>query len=173
MSSDQPGDLGLPEGVRLRRQLLSSSAEERGFQADAEFPHLWGVVVDYSIGEAIVTVAALRDGTASLYTDATFGIIGGHVHPKVREAAIECVQAVNLLWPEVSEHFSAAPDSAYPAAGEVSFYLLGYQETRRGGAPELEIYTREHLLTPIFAYAQGVITALRLASGWEPDEGVN
>src|ERR1700722_4071720 len=46
------------------------------------------VLVDWPIGDHIATVLAASSGDASLYTTATFGILGGIGHDNVRKTAI-------------------------------------------------------------------------------------
>lgn len=154
-------------GVGLRRTILSKSAADLGFESDAEFPTIWGVVVDFSIGEAIATVVALRDGTASLYTTGNFGMIGGERFLSVRHAAITCVKESAQILSEHAGAFERVDTFAYPEEGRMNFHLLGYDGVERASVSEEEVYNRAHLLTPIFAYAQGVLTELRLASDIE------
>jgi hypothetical protein len=57
------------------------------FQPSLEFPRVYGVLMDWPIHNAIVTVVSFASGDASIYTTGTFGIIGGIGHEKVRVAA--------------------------------------------------------------------------------------
>jgi len=163
-SKDKDNAQSEAPGPALRGQILSMSAATLGLQADAEFPDIWGVVVDFSIGEAIATVVALRDGTASLYTTGSFGMVGGERYLAVRHAAVTCVKASAEIWREHRGAFASGDALAYPQAGEMGFHLLGYEGVESVRVAEDDVYARAHLLTPIFAYAQGVLTQLRLAS---------
>jgi hypothetical protein len=76
----------------LRDRVLTAPPQELGFVADAEFPDVYGVPVDWPIGDVVASILALRDGSASLYNTSTFGIIGGGGHALVRAAARSCVR---------------------------------------------------------------------------------
>lgn len=164
--SNENGQSEAP-GVGLRQMILNTTAADLELEPDALFPDIWGVVVDYSIGEAIATVVALRDGTASLYTTASFGMVGGERYEAVRQAAFECVKASAEVRLEFADAFEQTSEFAYPEEGEMCFYLLGYEGVEGACVSEEDVYARRHMLTPIFAYAQGVLTQLRLASGME------
>jgi len=75
-------------GVALRRMALSTPADNLGFKTDADFPIVYGVLTDWDIGGSVATIMSMRDGTASLYTTSEFGVIGGHSHERVRQAAL-------------------------------------------------------------------------------------
>jgi len=64
-------------GVLLRRTALTTSASRLEFPSDSDFPKAYGVLSDRNIGGGTASVMSLRDGTASLYTPSTFGVIGG------------------------------------------------------------------------------------------------
>lgn len=167
MSESKENGQNEAPGVALRRKILTTSAASLELEPNAEFPDFWGVVVDFSIGDAIATIVALRDGTASLYTTGSFGMIGGERFLAVRHAAIQCVRESADIRGEHADAFKKADDFAYPEDGEMSFHLLGYEDVESVRVSEDEVYSRAHLLTPIFAYAQGVLTQLRLASDLE------
>jgi hypothetical protein len=130
--SAQPGTKDPADaGQRLRQIFLSTKAAELGMTPSTDFPRVYGVAMDWPIGDDdrvdyIVTVIAAKDGTASLYTNSTFGIIGGIAHAQVRRAARAFVYATEWLVDE------AKPASAfpYPGPGKVRFYILTYDGVR-------------------------------------------
>ena len=63
-------------GKSLRLLVLNTKPEALGFVADADYPNIYGAIADWRIGDQVATIVALRDGTTSLYTTSTFGIIG-------------------------------------------------------------------------------------------------
>lgn len=167
MAESKDGAQSEAPGPALRGKILTLSAAVLDLEANAEFPDIWGVVVDFSIGEAIATVVALRDGTASLYTTGSFGMVGGERYLAVRHAAVTCVKESAEIWREHRGAFESGDPLAYPEEGEMRFHLLTYEGVESARVAEDDVYARAHLLTPIFAYAQGVLTQLRLAS--EPE----
>jgi hypothetical protein len=156
-TEDLPTEVKPKSGRELRQMALSTSATELGLHADAEFPHVYGVLTEFHIGEEIATVVAMRDGTASLYTTSTFGIIGGHGHEAVRKAAVTCTKIAGPFL----EDSQPTQDFEYPGAGSIRLYFLTYEGARLAEAGEGEIYRMQHKLTPIFAAAQSVLTELR------------
>ncbi len=79
-------------GVGLREMILTTPPQQYGFAADAEFPKVYGILTDWNVSAATATIMSMRDGTASLYTTSTFGIIGGQGHERVRQAAARYVK---------------------------------------------------------------------------------
>jgi hypothetical protein len=85
-------------GRDLRNMFLTTSAEQVRIQQSKEYPRVWDVAVDWPIGEHIATIVSLADGSASVYTTGTFGIIGGVGHETVRAAAKKVIK-------EAERHF--------------------------------------------------------------------
>ncbi len=116
--------------------------------------------MDWPVGQVTATVVALADGTASLYTTSTFGIIGGAGHDSVRNAAKRLVTAAD-------EHFAGAtPTSSYPypTSTQVRFYLLGYDGVRTIIAEYEATYSGSGKYSPLFGAGQNVLTQLRQAT---------
>src|SRR5690349_4680714 len=80
-------------GRGLRQMMLSTPAAKFGVAPTAEFPRVYGVLMDWPIGDQTATVFSTSSGAASLYTTSTFGIIGGEGHEAVRAAAMRFVRA--------------------------------------------------------------------------------
>ena len=145
-------------GAGLRAQVLRTPPEKLDFVADSDFPDVYGVLVDWPLGDAVASILALRDGTASLYTTSTFGIIGGGRHATVRAAAQICVRvAADCL-----AQSQAIADFPFPANDDVYFYLLTYAGVRRC-VGDLDALSRGADTTaPLFDAAQEVLTQLRM-----------
>ncbi len=145
-------------GVGLRYVLLTTPPDKFDFSADADFPTVYGVLTDWNLADTTATIVGLRDGTASLYTTGTFGIIGGFAHEAVRSAALRYVQAAEQL----ADYCVPVTDFPYPAPGDVTFYLLTYDGVVRCEASEQALAKRTDPTTLLFAAAQDVLTQLRL-----------
>jgi hypothetical protein len=131
-----------------------------GFVADSDFPIVYGVVVDWPLDAEVASILALRDGSASLYTTSTFGIIGGGGHEPVRAAAQDCVRvAAGFLEGSVS-----VTECPLPPSTSVNFYLLTYSGVRQCVGDLAAITGGADPTTPLFAAAQEVLTQLRLLS---------
>jgi hypothetical protein len=147
-------------GKTLRMMALKSSPKDLGFSPDQDYPKVYGILMDWRIGEETASVLAMRDGTASLYTTSTFGIIGGGRHEKVHRAAEQCTKLANHFL-DIS---SATTNFAYPKEGEVFFYLLTYEAVRLCSGNERAIIQGNDSMRPLFAAFQSVLTELRLVT---------
>ncbi len=147
-------------GKALRLKALTTSAEKLGFIPDKDYPKVYGVITDWNLGEHTASILAMKDGTGSLYTTSTFGIIGGQAHATVRKAAEECVKVAGQYY-EKSTPISNYP---YPEQGKVHFFILTHDGVRLCVGDEEGINNGRDQTTPLFAAAQNVLTALRLVT---------
>jgi hypothetical protein len=141
--------------VMRLKQLTSVPSGEK---PTPEFPRVCAVIMDWPIETATVTVVARATGDASVYTTATFGILGGIGHEKVRNAAKSCVRVAERHYGDAT----LTRDYPYPKAGRVRFYLVGYSEVRVIDA-DLETVSRgKDKCSDLYEAAQHVVTELRL-----------
>lgn len=147
-------------GRDLRQMVLSTPAAEFGAKPTRDFPRVYGVLMDWPIGEDFATIFSSSTGASSLYTTSTFGIIGGEGHATVRAAAIAFVQAADRLFD------SAAPTTAYPYPGpdRVRFYLLTFEGVRVVETDFASISGRTNKYIEYFDLGQAVLTELRLVT---------
>ena len=145
-------------GADLRRMVLSTRPNELGFTSDADFPSVYGVLTEWDMDGVTATMMSMRDGTASLYTTSTFGIIGGHGHESVRKAAVRYVKAGQQL----AKSGKPVIEFAYPESGQVFYYLLTYDGVRLVTGNRAAIEQGEDSTHPLFAAAQDVLTELRV-----------
>jgi hypothetical protein len=145
-------------GVGLRKMILTTPPQEVGLAPDHEFPRIYGVLTDWRIGEQIASIVALKDGTASLYTTSTFGIIGGQGHENVRQVATNYVQCADKYF----ESSKPVTDIPYPVDGEVNFYLLTYDGLRLCVGKQNLIDKGTDQTRALFEQAQNLLTELRI-----------
>jgi len=147
-------------GQELRNMILSVSPDRLGLKPDTAFPKVYGLLMDWNIGEKTASILALKDGTASLYTTSSFGIIGGQGNERVRVAAERCARLAGAYY------YKGRPVSAfpYPGPGQVNFFLLTYQGTRLCIADERMLKKGRDPYSPLFAAAQIVLTEMRRAN---------
>jgi hypothetical protein len=116
------------------------------------------VLMDWPLGPQIITVLASSGGDASLYTTATFGIIGGIGHEKVRAAATAFVSC--------AQHFlsitSPTTDFSYPDKQSLRFYMVTPSGVRSVSFPMDDIELADSPARALYLYGQGVVTELRL-----------
>ncbi len=144
----------------LRLQALSTPAKEFGISPSEAFPTTYGVVIDFPIDEHTATIVSLSDGTASLYTTSTFGIIGGGSHDNVNAAAKKLVSLSNSF----AAKASTSKDFAYPKKGIVRFYFLSYDDVKLIDVKLSAIESDKSEYSPLFWQAQEVLTQLRLST---------
>lgn len=143
-------------GMRLK-QLTTPPGEFDDRKPTSEFPQVRAVLMDWPLGPQIVTVVARSTGDASIYTTATFGVLGGIGHENVRNAAKSCVKVAD-------KHFQNATPTQeylYPAPGHVRFYLVGYDGVRVIDKDEQLLRTGKDNCSDLYQASQQVITELR------------
>jgi hypothetical protein len=148
-------------GRDLRNMFLTASAEHVGIQRSEEYPRVWGVVVDWPIGEHIATIVSLADGSASVYTTGTFGIIGGIGHETVRAAAKKVIK-------EAERHFddsTPTQDFSYPTHDRVRFFFTTFSGVRVIDTDWVSLSEQRSKYFELFDAAQDVLTQLRMVSG--------
>ncbi len=145
---------------RLRTIALEVTPEQLGLQLPADRPVVFGIVMDWNMGEGIVTVVAYLTGDASMYLSTGGGIIGGGRHADVRAVAVSYVrQGADYIGRTVPTGVAELPEENH-----VRFHLL----TNRG------VYTQTEAVEvtedessdwyPLFIEANRVLTALRMLS---------
>ncbi len=141
----------------LRLKQLTTKPRDFGQNSTPEFPHVCAIVMDWPINSVIVTVVARSTGDASLYTTGTFGVIGGIGHETVRNAAKTCVRVGDKHF----EHAASTKQYPYPKAGQIRFYLIGYDEVRVVDADEEAVRTGKDKCSELNAAMQHLVGELR------------
>lgn len=149
---------GTDAGRRLRSRMLSAPPESFGVTPTAAFPRIFAVLMDWPVGKDVVTVFSAHDGTASLYTTFSFGMIGaGEVSASVRAAATAFVQ--------MADHFfdSSTPTTTfpYPTSDQVRFHLLTYDGVRVIVTARVPLEQGTSEYSGLFNQGQAVLTEIR------------
>jgi hypothetical protein len=147
-------------GHGLRLMMLTTPPARTGEKPIEKFPRVYGILMDWPVGDQTATVFSSSSGAASLYTTSTFGIIGGEGHESVRIAAINFVRAADRLFN------SAVPTTEYPYpdADHVRFYLLTFDGVRVLDTDLASIANRTSKYAEFFDLGQAVLTELRLVT---------
>ena len=151
-------------GRALRQTMLTTPPEQTGNQPTKEFPRIYGVLMDWPIGEQTATVLSTSTGAASLYTTSTFGIIGGEAHETVRKAAIKFVRGCD-------RHFDTSTRTTeypYPTGKRVRFYFLTFDGVRVIDTDLASITNGTSNYAELFGLGQAVLTELRLLTEKRP-----
>jgi hypothetical protein len=119
---------------------------------------VWGVVMDTVMADGTwYSLVTLADGTTSLYTSGTFGVIGAGQHESVRAASEVLLSMVrNDLG-----MFRVASDSALPPRGSVAIRAMTFDGQRVVVAVEDDLGHGRHPAAQVFHAAHGVIGQVR------------
>ncbi|MHC4415713.1 MAG: hypothetical protein ACYS0G_10545 [Planctomycetota bacterium] len=139
----------------LRGQVLELKATTLGLPPDAPAP--LAVLMETGYPEAVATLVAVADGSASLYFSNGGGIIGGGEHEPVRAA---CASFIDLAARSGAD-LPATDEFPLPARGSVRFYVVTTAGVRTAEAVEDDLGHDRHELSPLFHGAQELITAIR------------
>ena len=150
----------------LRLMALATTSAELGEKPSPEFPRVFGVVMDWPIEAATVTLVSFTTGDASIYSTGTFGVLGGVGHESVRTAAKACVRSSR-------RHYDSAiptKDFPYPAKHHLRFYLVCYDGVRVIDADLDSVQNGKHRCSDLYMAAQRVISELRLITQSRKEE---
>ena len=151
-----------PKGTpQLRAMLLGSKPADLHLTPTTDLPHVWAALMEMPVGENVATLAAVADGTTSMYFSTGGGIIGGSGHESVRDANRKFLLAVDKLL----VGFVAKDEPLKVVPGAISFVVLTYDGIRVARDTEARLSARKSPLWPAFVLGHAVITALRMATG--------
>lgn len=146
--------------LELRFQALNFPADRFDVDPVSEMPIVYGVVMDWNLGEGIVTFTSFSSGDASMYTSSGGGVIGGVEHESVKNAAKLFVRKAQQYLPIAQK----SDDIAAPGNNQIKFFLL----TNRGrftAIEEIENFDNgSSNLLELFVEANKVISELRTTS---------
>lgn len=149
------------QGPELMRQLrlhaLTAPAGDFGIRPTTELPRTYGVLIDFPIDQQTATIVALGDGSASLYTTSTSGIIGGGTHESVKLVAKRLIAAADTFF----DQGQATRAYPYPAPAKVRFYLLSFNGVRVIEDDLKAIESDRSAYSTLFWLGQEVLTMLR------------
>lgn len=154
------GDVPLSETyLGLRRQVLTGLHGKVALPAPKKTTEPYAVVMDWNTGNAMATIVAVSDGTASIYLSNGGGSIGGgQGHQEIREAALSAITLAADLQPQMESVVSYP----LPMRGEVIFYLVTEAGVFSASAPAKELSAGKHPLSRLGNAMQNIITQYRL-----------
>lgn len=141
----------------LREKSLTVTPDNLRLKLDSSKTIVFGVVVDWDIGEAIATVVSFKTGDASLYVSAGQIYIGGYAHENVRNAAMAFVdEAQNYL-----SKTQLTNSTSLPGKGYVRFYLITNKGKFTFEETVENITSKKSEWTKLFDLGNNVITEFR------------
>jgi hypothetical protein len=155
INAKEPSGKSPAEAMRaMRIGWLTRVPEKGSFTREDE---VMAVAMDWPLGEQTATILSSSGGDASLYTTATFGIIGGIGHEKVRKAAVEFVGAAQRFL-KLTTPTTTFP---YPDGATLRFYMVTPSGTRVVSFPLADIEKPGSPARELFSFGQQVLTELR------------
>lgn len=140
----------------MREMRLGWLDPKRGDQTVA----VSSALMDWPLGENVTTVCASSLGDGSVYSTATFGILGGIGHETVRNAAKGFVQAAEKCLPlsKPTTNFS------YAELGQIKFFFVTPSGVRTVSFAAADTQKEGSPARILFAYGQQVLTELRIVT---------
>lgn len=143
----------------LRQMALSATPEQLGLKTSDE-TKVFGIVMDWDLGDGIATVAAYETGDASMYLSSGGGVIGGGQHDNVRQAVFPYVQlGQGFLTKAEKTESTPLPDKDC-----VRFYLLTNKGIFYSQEKMKNIENENSDWLKLFEEANKVLTELRLTT---------
>lgn len=129
----------------------------------------WGgaavAAMELSVSGAIATIVTIADGTVSMYLSSGGGAIGAGEHAAVRAEG----QRFRTVMADSRGLLVRTVEFPLPRSGEVRFHARIGEDRFTGVAPEPALRGGRHVLSPLYAAGQDLLTEIRLAS--EPRDG--
>ncbi len=141
----------------MRNMALNITAEQLELPMPGDATIVYGVVMDWELGDGISTTACYATGDASMYLSTGGGVIGGGKHQNVNAAAKKLVASAQKLLDKTVK----TGQTPLPGTDEVHFYFI----TNKG-----IFIAKEHMANfenekspwfPFFEEVNLVITELR------------
>jgi len=139
---------------KLRAQLFATTPEKAGIAPEG----VWGVAVETGYGGGSATLAALANGTASMYFSTGGGIIGAGRHEKPNALAKELVRRAT----DFTGGCAPADSFPLPRQGETRLYLFTPAGKCVVSVPEAEVGDESKPLFPLFALSRELIAEIQL-----------
>lgn len=153
-----------PESVNpysgLRQLAFDLRPRELGLTPTSERPDVWGALMEFRTGAAIVSLVSIGDGTTSLYFSNGGGIIGAGGHSEV----VQATQQFLAVTQRVLNLFQATSEYPPPSGGNARFYALTYSGVKTIEVAESQLRTGHDPLSQLYAAAHEVIAWIRMTS---------
>jgi hypothetical protein len=143
--------------TKLRRMILDMDVQTLALDPAQRGP-VWGVLIEFGVGDETVTLVALADDTTSLYTSTGGGIIGAGFHDQVAVATRNLISVVTAHLHDIPR----SDDDSLPTDGRWIMRALTDAGRHSTNVAESELRDGQHPLSAVYHAAHGVITELRL-----------
>jgi hypothetical protein len=104
----------------LRNLAFSATEEQIGIQFPSEQTKIYGIVMDWDLGEGTATLVTFLSGDASLYLSSGGGVIGGGGHENVKQSVIAFIAKAEKYLDKTTK----TEVTSLPELNGVKFYFL-------------------------------------------------
>ncbi len=104
----------------LRNMAFSATAEQIGVQLPVDQTKIYGVIMDWDVGNGTATLVSFLSGDASLYLSSGGGFIGGVGHDNVKQAGEAFINKAEKYLGKVTK----TEENPLPDKDGVKFYFL-------------------------------------------------
>src|SRR4029453_3037437 len=145
----------------LRSMVFTVDPDTLTFRPDAGVHGAWCAMIDFGRPTGAPPLVCIADGPVSLYTSSGRGVLGAGSHEAVWDAAQRFLEAAGGAVPFLRR---AAEPPPFPAAGRVRLSVRTFGGPLTGEAAEEALERGRHILSPLYAAAQDVLTEIRLST---------
>ena len=139
--------------LALREVAFSTHAEDVDVQAMPDKEQVYGVIVEYQVEDALVTVTAFASGDASYYRSTGGGKIGGRREPTVADTARSLVALAQVQLTDLP----LVKDYPTPTPGSVRIYALTTAGLRGAEEVRADIQDPQNRLAALFAGGRKIV----------------
>ena len=104
----------------LRNMAFTATPEQLGLSLPTDKTVVYGIIMDWELGDGTATTVAYQSGDASLYLSSGGGVIGGGQHQNVSSAAKQFISLAQAFLDKATK----TETTSLPGPNEVNFYLL-------------------------------------------------
>lgn len=142
----------------FRNQSLSVTPEQLQLKLDNKTTITYGVVMDWDIGKAVVTVVAFQTGDASMYVSAGQIYIGGYAHDNIKKAGLSFVEYAQQYLSKANP----TTETKLPDKNCIGFYFLTNKGKYYIQETVENVKSKSSEFTHLFDLGNNVITEYRI-----------
>ena len=144
----------------LRNMALAMTPEQLNLRLPNDKTKVYGVVMDWDLGEGVATLVAFQTGDASFYLSSGGGVIGGGQHDNVKRATVAYVDKAQTYLSKTTK----TETTSLPDKDGIKFYLLTNNGKFIAQEQMKNIENNSSAWLELFEEGNKVITELRLTT---------
>jgi hypothetical protein len=141
----------------LRKEALETSPMNVGMAGQIQDDEPYGMLMEMSVANSVVTLACFGSGDASVYYQTGGGMVGGVSHEPVRKAAKEFVAQAQKALPRMKK----TVDYPLPGPDSVRFYVLTPKGAFTTETSRQSLGESQNALSALFYSGQEVVSQMR------------